>query len=408
MKKRHSFKRACLLLACIAACGFCGCRQEAQSGEQSGILISQEKAHDKETEAYAQSVVFSMLKYATQKKTGVSLNEKTLQKLEGLAKDVQTVLANNPLNDELYRTFMEKVEHGGKAAIDEVLAYTEKDGEEKSFTAIKTLYLDLSSTVGADYVGGSLYDLGVYFYQYRYEEAMANYEKYGYTYLKKDAEKYQAEQTALMSGVGKANFTTVVKSGFAFADLAFGEGMQAEQIAAFTDAEVLTFVKKLGLDTLTVNEDGWQWLLSYMIPDDGGRYEVKLAKLLKEYDLSEAARSVKISTELLSSIVNKLEEKDVAYLREGDFSSWGQSVFQRFDEADWALFEEMTTLNLHLEYYDALAAETYGAAYVQYKESLTVFTLADLQAAVGTDNFYNVLRGYIAGISPAFSYGMTV
>lgn len=391
----------------MTVCGFCGCNQDAQS-VQSGIIISQENPHDKATEAYAETVIFSMLKYATQKKTGVSLNEKALQQLEQRAKDVQAVLANNPLDDKLYRTFMEKVEQGGKAAIDEVLADTENGGAENSFTAVKTLYLDLSSTVGVDYVGGSLYDLSVYFYQYRYDETMANYEKYGYSYLKADAEKYQAEQTALKNSVGKANFITVVKSGFVFADLLFGEGLQAEQIAAFTNVEVLTFVKKLGLDTLTVNEDGWQLLLSHIISDEGDRYEMKLAKLLKDHDLPEGARSVKLGIELLSNVINKLEESDVAYLREGDFTSFMQSVFQRFDEADWSLFKDVTTLNLHFENYDTLATETFGEAYVQYKENLTVFTLADLQAAVGTDNFYNVLRGYIAGISPAFSYGMTV
>jgi hypothetical protein len=85
-----------------------------------------------------------------------------------------------------------------------------------------------------------------------------------------------------------------------------------------------------------------------------------------------------------------------------------QSVFQRFEDADWLQLSRMASLQIQKEKYDTLAVETYGEAYLQYKENLTTYTLAQLRAAVNSDNFYNVLRGYIAGISPAFSYGMTI
>ena len=389
------------MLATACMYSFCGCNQEESSDLYSGIVISQEQPHTQETEAYAETVIFSMLKYAVQQKAGVEPNDKIIEKLKGIAKDIQAVTASVPLHDSLYRTFMEKVESGGKAVVDEVLA-----NGEKGFDATKSMYLDLSSIVGVDYVGGTLYELCVYFYQYQYTQNMENYEKYGYTYMKLDAEKYQAEKQALENGVGKNNFITILKSGFAFADLFFYNGISAEQFASFTDAEVLTFIQALDISSLSVTEEGWQLLLSRAIPNEGGMYAMKLLNLMKQHDLSEGAKALDCGMKLLANAKARWTETDVAHLRTGDISAVIQTAFERFNDADWALFERMTTIKVNEEYYDTLAVETYGEAYLQYKEDLTVYTLTELRSAVGQEDFDKVLRGYIAGISPAISYGM--
>lgn len=404
--KKTSFKRTALLLALACTCALCGCDQGATSDSYSGIVISQEKPHSTETEAYAETVIFSVLKYATQKKTGIEPNDTAVQKLKDISKNIQTIMVSSPIHEDVYRAFMEKVESAGNAVVDEVCAYTENGYTDNGFAAAKALYLDLSSLAGADYVGGTLYDLCAYLYQYKYDEAMANYDKYGYSYLKLDAERYQAEQTVLKNEIGKTNFITALKSGFAFADLLLGEGVQSDKLSAFTDTEILLFIQGLDVSSLSVTEAGWQLILSHALPNEGGRYAMKLLGLLKQYNLAEAAKIAKLGVKLLSNAIAKMTETDAALLREGDFLALIQSVYARFDESDWALFEEMTTLPIQTEYYDALAVETYGETYLYYKENLTVYALTDLRSAVGQDNFYDVLRGYIAGISPAFSYGM--
>ena len=385
-----------LLLVLSSMYAFGGCNQGGND-LYSGIVISQEQPHTQETEAYAETVIFSMLKSAL----GIEPNDKATEKMQGIAKDIQNILASAPLHDELYLKVMQKVEQEGEAVLDEVMAKGAKGLE-----ATKAMYLDLSSMVGVDYVGGVLYDLCAYFYQYQYDQNMANYEKYGYTYLKLDAEKYQTGKQALENGIGKDNFITVLKSGFAFADLFFGGGMQSEQFSTFTDMEILLFIQGLDLSSLSLTEEGWQLVLSRGVPNEGGMYAMKLLTLLKTHDLSEGAKVLDYGTKLLSNAMNRWTEADVALLRGGDISAMIQKTFQRFDEADWALFENMTTLSIHTEQYDALAVETYGEAYLQYKNTATVFTLTELRAAVGQENFENVLRGYIAGISPAISYGM--
>lgn len=406
--KNSFFKRTAVLLAVLCTCVFVGCKARTDSAPYSGIVVSQENMHSQETEAYAETVIFSVLQYATYQKTGIAPNAVTVEKLKEVSKNVQAIMVSSPIHEDLYRKVLEKVERVHEDVVDEVLKYQESGGTENALSATKALYLDLSATVGVDYVGETLYDLCVYLYQYQYDETMANYEKYGYPYLKLDAERYQAEQIALKNGIGKRNFTTLLKSGFAFADLLLSEGLQSDKISAFTDTEILLFLQNLGISSLSVTEEGWQLVLSRAIPDEGGTYATKLLSLVKAHDLSEGARATRLGVELLSNTVNKLTEADAAMLKDGDFYSWIQSAFQRFDETDWALWEQMTAFSLEAEEYDALAVQTYGDAYVQYKENLAVYTLAELRAAVLQDNFYDVLKGYIAGISPAISYGMAL
>lgn len=393
--KSNFCKWTALLLATISACAFCGCNDNGGEASYSGIVISQEQAHSKQTAAYAESVIFSMLKHAS-----VIQSDKVYEKLRKIAKDVQAVMANTPIHEELYLALIEKLETDGGAVIDE-LASKGKNG----LTATKSMYLDLSSLVGVEYVGSVLYDIGVYFLQYQYEQNIEKYNKYGYNYLKLDAEKYQADKQTLENGIGKENFITVLKSGFAFADLFFGDGMNSEQFTTFTDTEILTFVQGLDLSSLSVTEAGWQLIFSRVVPNDGGMYALKLLNAIKDFDLNEGAKVLECVVKLLSNSINRWTETDAALLRAGDISAMVGLAFERFDEADWTLFETMATQQFELEQYDTLAVETYGEAYLQYKENLTARALTDLRAAVGQENFDEVLKEYIAGVFPAISYG---
>jgi hypothetical protein len=390
------FKYTALFLATVCACSLCGCNNEKDEDSYSGIVISQEQPHSETTAAKAESVIFSMLKHAS-----VVQSDKVYEKLQKIAKDVQAIMASTPIHEDLYLAMMKKLEADGEAVMDE-LSYK----GEKGLTATKKMYLELSSMVGVEYVGSVLYDIGVYFLQYKHDQNMEKYEKYGYSYLKLDADKYQADKQTLENGIGKENFITALKSGFAFADLFFGEGMQSEQFITFTDTEILTFAKGLNLSSLSLSEDGWQLIFSLAVPNEGGMYAMKLLSAVKEYDLAEGANALECITRLLSNSMDRWTEMDAALLRSGDISTLIRLAFERFDEADWAVFEEMTTQDLEFEQYDTLAVETYGEAYLQYKENLTVYTMSDLRDAVGQEDFDKVLKGYIAGTFPAITYGV--
>ncbi len=398
--KKIFFKYTILLLAltCACACAFCGCNRDGGSDPYSGIVISQEQPYSKETEEYAETVIFSVLKNVA----GVEPNDKLTEKLKGIAKDVQEIMAKTPIHDTLYRAMLERLEADGADVIKEVQA----KGAE-GFVKTKSMYLELSSMLGASYVGGILYDLSLYYCQYQHDQNIANYEKYGYSYMKLDAEQYKWERQTLEEGIGKVNFTTLIKSGLAFADLFLGSGLQSEQVASFTDAEILTFIKGIELSSLSLTEEGWQLVFSRAAVSDGQAYSIGLLNLMKEHNLAEGAKALECGVKLLSNSINRWTEAEAELLRSRDVSGLLQRSFESFEDADWDLFKSMTNLNLKDESYDALAIETYGEGYLHYKENLTVYNLEELKKAVGQEHFNNVLKGYVAGISPAISYGMS-
>ena len=55
--------------------------------------------------------------------------------------------------------------------------------------------------------------------------------------------------------------------------------------------------------------------------------------------------------------------------------------------------------------YSALAIEQYGSqAYLSYIASLTPVSLTELRATVGSTEFYQTLKNYLAALCPAISY----
>ena len=79
MKKKISFKLMALLLVLSSMYAFGGCNQGGND-LYSGIVISQEQPHTQETEAYAETVIFSMLKSAL----GIEPNDKATEKMQGI------------------------------------------------------------------------------------------------------------------------------------------------------------------------------------------------------------------------------------------------------------------------------------------------------------------------------------
>ena len=80
------------------------------------------------------------------------------------------------------------------------------------------------------------------------------------------------------------------------------------------------------------------------------------------------------------------------------------SVFSRFTEEDWELFERATNVTLSCDIYSHLSETEYGDAYTSYLASLRSVELDELRSAVGTDEFYEYLRDYLIGICPSVAY----
>ena len=410
--KKIPFTISCLLLSIVFAGTFCGCEEkggESASSVQNGVVISEETPYTEEVQGYAKGVVFSLLEYYTQKTVVVNLPTATVEKLKRISADICDLMAKTPVSEPLYRAFIDALDKQGKTVIDEVIAY--RKGEGSSLETAKTLYMTSASLLGADLVGEILYGICVYKYDYDYEKKNVDYEKYGYAFLLEDAKLLDAERKTLQNGIGKENFLSVIKIAFAFSELFFGGGFQSDKFSSFTDAEMLTFVKKLGLSTLNVTNEGWNLILSKAISDGAiaadDPYALKILKTMKKTgDIAAVSTVMQDVAKLLSDTVEKLDETDAALLRNGDREKLICLLFAKFDETDWARFERVTECDFAVESYEEVAVDTYGENYENYKAGMRSLTLEQLKAAAGQDDFYDSLKGYIAGISPAFSYGM--
>jgi hypothetical protein len=142
------------------------------------------------------------------------------------------------------------------------------------------------------------------------------------------------------------------------------------------------------------------------LPEKGEDYVAKLLATIKAQDMFVAAAVMADGMALWAKAMRTVDVTQIAYLRAGEYANLLHSAFIKFDEEDWHVFERMTTHTLHGDLYDELALQTYGEEYIAYKKNLQVATLAQVKAAVGGEAFHQTLRAYIAGISPAISYGM--
>ena len=83
-------------------------------------------------------------------------------------------------------------------------------------------------------------------------------------------------------------------------------------------------------------------------------YALKLLNAIKEHDFAEGAKALECAVKLLANAIERWTEEDAALLRSGDVSALIRLAFERFEDADWALFEGMTNQNFEKEKYDVL------------------------------------------------------
>ena len=125
-----------------------------------------------------------------------------------------------------------------------------------------------------------------------------------------------------------------------------------------------------------------------------------------EGDIADVAAVMNDLVGLMTFIKQNIDGIDVGLLRAGRRGDFLSRAFGKFTDDEWAKFESITTLDLSTSKYELQARRVFGTAFIEYKNGVQVKTLAELRAAVGQEDFYKTLEGYMAGITPAFSYGM--
>ena len=392
------------LLVASLMLSFASCKSKASNTQVNGLHIEADLPYSADTIAYAEETIFSLVVHSYHEATGMDkITEKVEKRLLGYARRICEITAKKPVSEVQYHAAIEMLSQKGEGVVQDLLAYYA--GEQSEFESVRTLYLDLSSIFGADHVAEMLYEGCLLIYDVRYERLMEKYETAPGQppwYLE-EADALAAERAVFADGIGKESFSVLVRCVTAIAELL---SVDSDSLSgAFSDAEILEAIRCLDLSKISVTEDGWSLLLSYANPQDKSSYIAKLCESFKgNGDVDQVAAVMNDVLSLAVFVMDHMTSADITSLREKRWSDFASSVFSRFEENAWSLFEKATSISLSNVQYSELARAEYGDAYSEYLASIRSVDLKDLRARVGADDFNQYLLDYLAGICPAFSY----
>lgn len=399
-----------LLCACFTLPLF-GCEKKPPV-VQTGVVVTPtlSQPYSLQTEEYAQRVIYRVLKRFFQKTVMENLPDATIEKLRTQAENIQKITANAPISEGNYLSCMQVLESNAESYTDALARVEKGETLEGDIQIFKQAYAELASKMGAETLGAVTYRLCLYRYDYEYETSMQRYEKYGYTYLKVEAEAFAKEKAILQEEVGERNFTSVMQTLCLFSDLFVGGAFEQGQLASFSDQEILALLQAPNLSSIQMNESGWELLLSYLNAFFASTsYEGKLfAKAVENGDCKVLAAQMDNVFKFLSAVQENLTVEQAAWIRQKERELVVSSIFGGLSESEWALFEQITSMQLKKEEYQTIAEKVYGEAFEVYVSSLTNVSLDEVKAVAGTENFFQILKNYLAGICPAISYRFTL
>lgn len=393
-----------LLLLTTVSLSLFSCGGKPQPKE--GIVITPEVEYNFATKSYAQDVVYKCLEYYTKKLNGgtaVSQSEK--KRLTTRAARITEEIMKKPIDELVFLDVLVTVQSLAPTAIDELFAYS-KTGVKK-FTAARTLYFKLTDLAGADAVLDTYYRLAVYSYDYRCKDAAADFKLYGTDKCKERLERLQKEK-AVLDTLGQEQFESLFLQSLVLTDFFFSETLSEDLLSSFTDSEILLFLKNLDISEATVGTAGWELALEKILPSTGAdSYASKIgAALLSNGDYKNLAKVMDDVSALFASVCKSLTETEIALLRSGDRAGAMQMILRKFTEDDFARLARIAAISIDKEAYHSIALAFYGEDYAAYAASISPIGTEALRASLETTTFNESLEKFVAGVSPAFSYGM--
>ena len=386
-----------------------GCRRSV-SPPKEGLVIKEninEPISNEVGERVKSTVSMLITLYLEGTVTG-TLPQTTLSEVEKVSEDIYGALLRYNLSENTLDSLCTALNDVGTYAVSDIVAIKTGDGDG-SFEGIKALYLELSELVGSDLVGRLAYGITLYSYEYRYEKKIRHYNTYGYEYLLAEANAILEDKNILEGSIGEGSFVSVVKLGFMMSELLLGGALENGRLSAFSDEELLTIVTHVNASSLDIESPGWELLISMLAPDSAPQaeasYALHLLHTARAYnDISSFSAAMVEFTGLISFIQRTMTASDIALMRSEGIGACLSGIFARFGEEEWAMLARVGELSLNGEYYET-ACRYYGDDFAVYASAITPCTLAELRYAVEAEDFTEYLERYIAGISPAFTYG---
>lgn len=399
------YKRVLLVLLVSAMLfSFAACEGELPA-DKHAIKIEEDSPYSEETLLYAEETILSLIRYAYSNAILNNISDKVGARLASYAHRLCDITAADPVSEKQYCRAIDMLAHSGEGVIDELISL--RNGESEGYEKTRKLYLDLSAVFGADNVAAMLYDTCILIYDVCYERTVEKFETYQYPWYKDEAEALAAEKSDFAESIGKEDFSALVRCGTAIAELL---SLDADEIAgAFSDAEFLEMIRHLELSEIRIDEKGWKILLSHSLAAKSSSYYDRLSAVFEESgDIDRVAAAMDQALGLIVGMIERCEPEDIALLRAGKSGEFLVSAFSRFERADWESFRSVSSVSLSNGKYSELALEEYGEDFSEYLAGIRQIEFDELRASVGSEDFYQFLRDYLAGICPAISYEVRV
>ena len=401
---RKQTRAAALFLALSLLLSLVGCNESGEGGRE-GIYISGEVPYSEAAISYAEETFFTVLLHYARKSGLQTIPEKTQVRLRETAKEIALITAENPVQEAIYLSAMDEIRSRGASVMDELSAFSLAEG---TLNETRALYLSLSQILEPALVTETFYRLLVFRYDYLYEDARAKYEQYGYVQHQRLSEALLKEKTVFTEEIGKDGFSAVLSQALVLSDLFASDALSKEEMAAFTDAELLLFIKSLELSATEIGDAGWCLIFEKLLPKAGGEAFAShiLAAMRENGDYKNVAEGMNDLFALIAAACERLTSDEIALLRAKDTEAALQTVMRKFTKEDFARLEKIAGASLQKDAYHTLALSFYGEDYAAYAAKMQPIDLETLRDSLDDATFYESLERYIAGISPAFSYGM--
>lgn len=369
------------------------------------VLPDKEITYSKETLEFAYSSLYAFGEKYFKLSAGKELSQKNAEKLSELVTAVRSFTLQENLKESVYLEFYSYLNDNSSNLSSAIYALDKGTSNQEQRSLIKRVLSKITSLWGAETTARIFYQTVLYYYDYKNQDYTEKFENYGLNVHKIEAEKAIRDKETLKESVGEQNFILAVKLFYFAQGLFFSDAFSQSVLGSFTPSEVLLFIKEPDFSALSMDSAGWRLILSFAdVFISNGFYGDLFKEFESSGDLETFSNFTQQSLDLFLSVQNSFDEKQVEFLLSGNKKALISGAFNKFTDSEWQTFEEICSITL-IGNYNKVGLEYYGNAYQEYLDDVTVYTLDAVKGEINSDNFTDLLMGYLAGICPALTYG---
>ncbi len=385
---------------------FCACKRYKEP-VRTGIVIEKEEKveYSLTTKSFATLTFKNFFSKILDKAFSGNVPSAMATKWEDIAIDVQDIVEDVGVSEDSYLTILELINENEESYASAMVGLV-GDNFVNDAKKLKSFYSAITATFGSDKTAIILFNVANYYFDYKYQAYMADYEDRGWQHLLVSAQEMADNKRILQEEIKIENFIPFSEMICFISELFYGGAFDNSFLASFTNQEILQFLKYPDFSGINITKDGWELSLSLLKPFFSTSIIRKkvFANMQENGDLALLSVKMPNVVAFITSVQESLTLEDVENLRNGNKNDYLASVFANLDDTQWALLSGTFDFELKNDEYNIVAKNEYGNSYTDYLNSLDSYTFDEVRQAVSNDNFFAILTSYLKGLCPAFFY----